>query len=72
MVKIDGYDVRGLDKKSIASRSASAQGTLLFHAPVWQNIAYGKPEASRSETFALPRLPWPTSSLTKCRKATTP
>jgi ATP-binding cassette subfamily B protein len=25
------------------------QDTLLFHAPVWQNIAYGKPDASRAE-----------------------
>jgi subfamily B ATP-binding cassette protein MsbA len=25
------------------------QETLLFHAPVWKNIAYGKPNATRSE-----------------------
>jgi subfamily B ATP-binding cassette protein MsbA len=25
------------------------QDTVLFHAPVWQNIAYGKPGATRSE-----------------------
>ena len=25
------------------------QETLLFHAPIWQNIAYGKPTASRAE-----------------------
>ena len=25
------------------------QETVLFHAPIWQNIAYGKPEASRAE-----------------------
>jgi len=25
------------------------QETLLFRAPVWQNIAYGKPQASRAE-----------------------
>jgi ATP-binding cassette, subfamily B, bacterial len=25
------------------------QETLLFYAPVWQNIAYGKPQASRAE-----------------------
>src|SRR5205085_12527228 len=25
------------------------QDTLLFRAPLWQNIAYGRPEAKRSE-----------------------
>ena len=25
------------------------QENILFHAPVWQNIAYGKPEATRDE-----------------------
>ena len=25
------------------------QDTLLFRAPVWQNIAYGRPEARRAE-----------------------
>ena len=50
VVKIDGYDVRGLKKKSIRRQiSFVLQETLLFHAPVWQNIAYGKPEASRPE-----------------------
>ena len=28
------------------------QETVLFHAPVWQNIAYGKPEATRSEILS--------------------
>ena len=27
------------------------QETVLFHAPIWKNIAYGKPEASRAEIF---------------------
>ena len=50
VVKIDGYDVRQLNKQSIRQQiSFVLQETLLFHAPVWQNIAYGKPEASRAE-----------------------
>jgi subfamily B ATP-binding cassette protein MsbA len=32
------------------------QETLLFHAPVWQNIAYGKPEATREEIVRAAKL----------------
>ncbi len=32
------------------------QETLLFRAPVWQNIAYGKPEASRKEIIRAAKL----------------
>src|SRR5207248_8259410 len=32
------------------------QDTVLFHGPVWQNIAYGKPEASRDEILRAAEL----------------
>jgi subfamily B ATP-binding cassette protein MsbA len=32
------------------------QDTVLFHAPIWQNIAYGKPEASRRELLRAAKL----------------
>jgi subfamily B ATP-binding cassette protein MsbA len=32
------------------------QETLLFHAPIWHNIAYGKPEASREEIIRAAKL----------------
>src|SRR5206468_10642466 len=32
------------------------QETVLFHAPVWQNIAYGKPEATRGEILKAAEL----------------
>jgi subfamily B ATP-binding cassette protein MsbA len=32
------------------------QDTLLFRAPVWQNIAYGRPEASRAEILRAAEL----------------
>lgn len=49
-VKIDGDDVRRYQQKSLREHiSFVLQDTLLFHAPVWQNIAYGKPEATRAE-----------------------
>jgi subfamily B ATP-binding cassette protein MsbA len=32
------------------------QETLLFRAPIWQNIAYGRPEASREEIIRAAKL----------------
>jgi ATP-binding cassette, subfamily B, bacterial len=50
VVKIDGYDIRRFKQKSLRQQiSFVLQDTLLFHGPIWHNIAYGKPEASRSE-----------------------
>ncbi len=49
-VKIDGNDVRQFRQKSLREQiSFVLQDTTLFRAPVWQNIAYGKPDASRDE-----------------------
>jgi subfamily B ATP-binding cassette protein MsbA len=56
-VKIDGADVRGFTLNSLRQQiSFVLQETLLFHAPVWQNIAYGKPEATREEIIDAARL----------------
>jgi subfamily B ATP-binding cassette protein MsbA len=49
-VKIDGKDVRQFTMKSLREQiSFVLQDTLLFRAPIWENIAYGKPQASRGE-----------------------
>src|SRR5690242_9456749 len=49
-VKVDGTDIRLFRQKSLRQQiSFVLQETVLFHAPVWQNIAYGKPEATRGE-----------------------
>jgi len=49
-VKIDGTDIRQFTQKSLREQiSFVLQETILFHGPVWQNIAYGKPEATRQE-----------------------
>ena len=49
-IRIDGQDIRNLTQKSLRDQvSLVLQETLLFHAPVWRNIAYGKPDASRAE-----------------------
>jgi subfamily B ATP-binding cassette protein MsbA len=57
VVKIDGQDVRNYKLKSLRRQiSFVLQETLLFRAPVWQNIAYGKPEASRDEILRAAEL----------------
>jgi subfamily B ATP-binding cassette protein MsbA len=49
-VKIDGIDVRQFTQESLRQQiSFVLQETLLFHGPIWSNIAYGKPGASRKE-----------------------
>jgi subfamily B ATP-binding cassette protein MsbA len=56
-VKIDGQDVRNYTQKSIRQQiSFVLQETLLFRAPIWKNIAYGKPEATREEILRAAKL----------------
>jgi subfamily B ATP-binding cassette protein MsbA len=46
-VKIDSEDIRRYKLKSLREQiSFVLQETLLFHTSVWENIAYGKPDAS--------------------------
>jgi subfamily B ATP-binding cassette protein MsbA len=50
IVRVDDCDVRRYQQRSLRQQmSFVLQETLLFHGPVWKNIAYGKPDASRSE-----------------------
>jgi subfamily B ATP-binding cassette protein MsbA len=50
VVKIDDRDIRGFTQQSLRSQmSFVLQETLLFHGPIWYNIAYGKPGARRAE-----------------------
>jgi subfamily B ATP-binding cassette protein MsbA len=56
-IRIDGTDIRGFTLKSLRDQiSFVLQDTLLFHGPVWQNIAYGRPEASRTEIVRAAEL----------------
>jgi subfamily B ATP-binding cassette protein MsbA len=49
-VKVDGIDVRKFKQQSLRQHiSYVLQESVLFHGPLWQNIAYGKPGASRKE-----------------------
>ncbi len=57
VVKIDGVDIRKYRQRSLRQQiSFVLQETMLFRAPVWQNIAYGKPEATREEIIQAAEL----------------
>jgi ATP-binding cassette subfamily B protein len=57
VVKVDGTDIRRFKQQSLRQQiSFVLQETMLFHSTVWQNIAYGKPEASRQEIIAAAEL----------------
>jgi ATP-binding cassette subfamily B protein len=56
-VKIDGLDVRRYQQRSLREHiSVVLQETVLFQGSVWQNIAYGKPSASRAEILKAAEL----------------
>jgi ATP-binding cassette subfamily B protein len=56
-VSIDGRDIRDFTIRSVRDQiSFVLQDTLLFHAPVWQNIAYGRPDATRAEIVRAAEL----------------
>src|SRR5207237_8591147 len=49
-IRIDDIDIRRFKIKSLRRQiSFVLQESLLFRAPVWQNIAYVKPEATLDE-----------------------
>ena len=56
-VTIDGTDIKGFTLRSLRDQiSFVLQDTFLFHAPIWQNIAYGRPEANRAEIVRAAEL----------------
>jgi subfamily B ATP-binding cassette protein MsbA len=56
-IRIDDEDVRTFKLKSLRKQLGFVlQETLLFRAPVWQNIAYGRPTATREEIVAAAQL----------------
>ena len=57
VVSVDGQDVREFTIRSLRRQVAFVlQETQLFHATVWQNIAYGKPDATRDEIIQAAQL----------------
>ena len=56
-VRIDGTDIREYSLKSLRDQiSFVLQDTLLFRATIWENIAYGKPDASIEDTVRAATL----------------
>ncbi len=50
-VRLDGVDIRDYQLKSIRDQiSLVLQDTLLFRATIWENIAYGRPDAPVEDT----------------------
>ena len=57
VIKIDGEDVRKFKIKSLRRQiSFVLQESMLFRATIWQNIAYGKPEATREEIIRAAQM----------------
>jgi ABC-type multidrug transport system fused ATPase/permease subunit len=56
-VAIDDVDVREFSIRALRKKIGFVlQETQLFHAPVWQNIAYGAPEATRDDIIKAAQL----------------
>ena len=55
-LRIDGQDLRDVTQKSVhAQIGVVPQDTVLFNDTIYYNIAYGRPDASRSEVEAAAR-----------------
>ncbi len=56
-VRIDGMDVKNFTLKSLRDQiSFVLQDTLLFSGTIWENIAYGKPDADPMDTVHAAEL----------------
>jgi subfamily B ATP-binding cassette protein MsbA len=56
-VRIDGVDVREYTLKSLRDQASFVlQDTLLLRATIWENIAYGKPDADPEDTVEAAKL----------------
>jgi ABC-type multidrug transport system fused ATPase/permease subunit len=56
-ITIDGHDIRDFTIRSLRRQIGFVlQDTQLFYAPIWQNIAYGEPEATRDQIVGAARL----------------
>jgi subfamily B ATP-binding cassette protein MsbA len=68
-VKIDGTDIRRFQQRSLREHiSVVLQETVLFQGTVWQNIAYGKPNANRAEIMKAAELANATEFIEKMPK----
>jgi ATP-binding cassette subfamily B protein len=50
VVKIDGYDIKQVKQDSLRRQIGFVlQDTVLFSGTIWENIAYGRPDASHTD-----------------------
>ncbi|MGA9885168.1 MAG: ATP-binding cassette domain-containing protein, partial [Candidatus Acidiferrales bacterium] len=57
VVKINGEDIRNFKLRSLREQTSCVlQETLLFRASVWDNIAYGRPDAPPKEIIQAARM----------------
>jgi ATP-binding cassette, subfamily B, bacterial len=57
IVRLDGTDVKRFTQKSLRQNiSFVLQETILFRGPIWSNISYGKPNATRQEIYRAAEL----------------
>ena len=72
-MRVDGEDVRDLTLKSLRSHiGVVQQDVYLFSGTVYDNIAYGRPGASREEVEEAARWREPTSLSRSSPRAMTP
>ena len=56
-ITLDGVDIRDLEQESLRSSMALvSQDVFLFHGTVAENVAYGRPDATRDEIIAAASL----------------
>jgi ABC-type Fe3+/spermidine/putrescine transport system ATPase subunit len=68
-IRIDGVDVRDLSMEDIRKQIGMVlQTPFLFRGTLSENIAYGKPDASREEIIRAAKAATPTISSPACRR----
>lgn len=56
-ILIDGVDIQEIDLIELRKRiGIVTQDIFLFHGPIWENIAYGKPNATAKDIMRAARL----------------
>lgn len=57
VIKIDGHDYKDLTVESIRAKMGTVnQDSILFNDTIFNNIAFGKPEASETEVIAAAKI----------------
>lgn len=70
-ILLDGVDTRSLSRSGLRQAFGMVlQDTWLFEGTIAENIAYGKPDASREEIIAAAKQPEPTFLSVRCLRDT--